>query len=316
MDRMIAMGGFGVGGSRVGRAAPLGEHEHDAVDRLVARVRRRVPAHLERVVLFGSRARGTARPDSDIDLLLIFRELTVDREPQATQVERIADDVHRTTGVPLGPWSVSRIDLRRGLRTPMLVDALADGVAIWPRDGSVPRIRFTPEDALRCSAALLDRVEEGSEESARRLRAGDARGAVRRARDDIVRLCTADLLLDGETRPRRGDAVHRYVERHDQVARPAPLGDLPALRWTAASFGPRREDEEWPFEAPPGGFDSLATLIDRLTVEVEARRAKLGRRIHGDENPGGRFEYEKVDRAAGRPAGPGHPHDTRNERRP
>jgi|GEM_PF-532012 len=285
---------------------PLDECQIDAVMGFVARVRRNVPADLEHVVLFGSRARGSARPDSDVDLLLIFRALPPDREPQATQVERIAEEVERRTGVPLGPWSVSLIDLRRGLRTPMLVDALTDGFALWPDGTSVPRVRFTPADALRCSGALLERVAEGSEEAERRLRSADAAGAVRRARDDIVRLCTAALLLVGETRPRRGEAVERFVRRF-RGGPGVPREFLRDLRWAATSFGPRGDDEGWQFGAPPDGFGSLAALIDRLTSDVERVRERLWWRVHGEQNTGRRNEYEEEHRSAGRPGGPGHP---------
>ena len=42
---------------------------------------------LERVVLFGSRARGDARPDSDYDIAVFIRDLT---DP-ASEMDRLAD---------------------------------------------------------------------------------------------------------------------------------------------------------------------------------------------------------------------------------
>ena len=45
---------------------PSDAHIRELVDRLVERF------HPERVVLFGSRAYGSPRPDSDVDLLVVF----------------------------------------------------------------------------------------------------------------------------------------------------------------------------------------------------------------------------------------------------
>jgi len=48
---------------------PLGEKDRQAVERAAAILRERFP--VERVVLFGSKARGDADAESDIDLLLL-----------------------------------------------------------------------------------------------------------------------------------------------------------------------------------------------------------------------------------------------------
>jgi predicted nucleotidyltransferase len=53
-----------------------------AIDELVRRIAERFSP--ERIILFGSRARGDARPDSDIDLLVLFREV---EDPRARAAE-------------------------------------------------------------------------------------------------------------------------------------------------------------------------------------------------------------------------------------
>ncbi len=242
----------------------LTPRQHAASLEVVRRVRAAVPAELVRVFLFGSRARRQARPDSDVDLLLVFRALPPDREPQAGQGEDIAEAVARESGVPVTVWSVSLPDLQQGCRTPMLVDAIADGISVWPAGAPPLHLPFTPEDAEWCTARLLDRVEEGSAEAPALLRAGDVEGAARRIRDDVVRLCTAALLLRGETRPRRGDAVRRW----------APEGG-PVLRWAATSFGPPGYEEDTPVPAPPGGFGAAFAAVERLRGEVVSRREGL-----------------------------------------
>lgn len=45
--------------------------------------------HLDGVILFGSRARGTAAPDSDIDLAIISRDFGVDRHRESVLLQHL-----------------------------------------------------------------------------------------------------------------------------------------------------------------------------------------------------------------------------------
>jgi predicted nucleotidyltransferase len=269
----------------VGAEACLDAREHAAAMELVYAVRRRVGAKLECALLFGSKARRQARPDSDVDVLLVFKRLPPDREPQASHAERIADAVAARTGVPVGVWCVAREDLRPGRRTPMLVDALDDAVPLWPADASPPRAEFAPQDALFCAARLLDRVAEGSAEVSERLAAGDPAWA-RRARDDLVRLCTAVLLLAGETRPRRGDAVRRFLERSPRFD---PGGEgCAVLAWAARSYPPghvEMEDDS-PVSPPPVPADAVLDTAERLRGLVLRRGRDARRRGTFVQSPG------------------------------
>jgi predicted nucleotidyltransferase len=245
--------------------AALGEEAWAASLALVRRVVRRVDARLELAALFGSRARGDARPDSDTDVLLLFRALPPDREPQATQAETLAEQVAAETGIPVSVWSVSLEDLREGRRTPMLVDALADAMPLWPRGAEVPRVAFTPRDALFCARCLLERVEEGSREVARAREAGQTLRASRRARDDLVRLCTAALMLDGQTRPRRAEAVRALRTLMPELA------EDPSLAWAERSYQGAARD------APAPSWAELSRAMERLRCRVEgAGLALLG----------------------------------------
>lgn len=241
---------------------------------MVRRVRAEVPAQLLWVLLFGSQARGEARPGSDVDLLWIFAALPPDREPHATHVELLTDEVARRTAVPLASWSVSAIDLRVGMRTPMLVDALADAALLWSGRPPPPRLPLTAADALQCTAALFDRVSEGAWEAGAALRAGDVAAAARRLRDDAVRLCTAALLLRGITRPRRADAALALLES-GLCAGDAAVENL--LLWTVSEFGPAGEDEHWPVSVPPCGFAAAFDALDTLHRCVDARARRLAR---------------------------------------
>ncbi|HEX2092476.1 MAG TPA: nucleotidyltransferase domain-containing protein [Longimicrobiaceae bacterium] len=263
-----------------GRSRSLAPAEHAAAREFVRRVRERVPAELVRAFLFGSKARSEARPDSDVDILLIFRRLPPDREPQAEMAEEIAGEVAAESGIPVTVWSVSLVDLAPGNRTPMLVDALDDGIPLWPVGAPPVRVEFGPRDALRCVGALLQRVHEGGEEVSHLLRRGDAGAARRRIRDDLVRLCTAGLLLRGETRPRRGEAVRRFLACHgDEV----PGRFNPVLRWAARSYGPSGRDDEGAVGPPPGGAGEVADLIDGLRRWVCRQARALAERAEARE---------------------------------
>lgn len=279
-----APGAAGTGGGVEARTC-LDAREHAAAMALVHDVRRGVGAKLECALLFGSKARRQARADSDVDVLLVFKRLPPDREPQATDAERLADEAAARTGVPLGVWCVARADLAAGRRTPMLVDALEDAVPLWPADGDPPRAAFTPADARFCAARLLDRVREGGAEVAEQRAAGDP-AWMRRVRDDLVRLCTAALLLAGETRPRRGDAVRRFLER---TPRFAAGGDGRAvLAWAARSYPPGHVelDDDSPVPPPPVPAHAVLDTAERLRALVVRRGREARRRGTFVQSPG------------------------------
>src|SRR5277367_6343264 len=53
---------------------------------------------IERVILFGSRARGDARPDSDYDVAVFLTDI-VDRWAEANRIANIATDIMDAAGV-------------------------------------------------------------------------------------------------------------------------------------------------------------------------------------------------------------------------
>jgi hypothetical protein len=152
----------------------------------------------------------------------------------------------------------------------MLVDALADSIPIWSSGRPIPRLPFTCQDAVWCSERLLTRIGEGSLEVEQHLHGGQEASAVRRVRDDVVRLCTALLLLRGMTRPRRGHAVEAVIRR--ERWRPH---ERAILEWAATSYGPSGADEDGPVEVPPGGIVTAAAVISRLITMVEDRLLHL-----------------------------------------
>lgn len=77
-----------------------------------------------RVILFGSRARGTAAHDSDVDLLIVKREVH-DRFDESVRLARLAADLRVPADVVV--VSEAQIEEWGDVKGTMLHDALAEG---------------------------------------------------------------------------------------------------------------------------------------------------------------------------------------------
>lgn len=80
---------------------------------------------IERVVLFGSRARGDARPDSDYDIVVFLKDLrSFDQEAKA--LAEIETDVLTTTGAVINamPLPAASYEERTGLMRELRRDGL------------------------------------------------------------------------------------------------------------------------------------------------------------------------------------------------
>ncbi len=249
----------------------LTAREHAAVAALIARVVDRDDPPLLHALLFGSKARGDFDAASDVDVMLICDMDPEERRAAAAALAREADDVARATGVALEPWAVACADLEEGWRTPMLVDALEDGLPLWPPGAPPIRLPFTEADARFCAGCLLDWVYEGGTEARAALADGRWADAARRARDDITRLATAALLLEGDTRHRNVGSLRRFRRRFVQTDMVAPVV-LPALAWAESAYAalPRHAGEAARLsaaaaETAPAGC-RLAAVLEAVLV--------------------------------------------------
>ena len=80
---------------------------------------------IERLVLFGSRARGEARPDSDYDVAIFLRDFT-DRRQEVRRMVPLVTDIVEETGVVIHP-----LPFRAGAwreRTPLMHEIRLDGI--------------------------------------------------------------------------------------------------------------------------------------------------------------------------------------------
>jgi predicted nucleotidyltransferase len=81
---------------------------------------------IERVVLFGSRARGDAREDSDYDVAVFLNDLT-DRWPEMNRLADLGTDILELTGefIHAMPY---RAGSYTDERSPLMYDIRADGI--------------------------------------------------------------------------------------------------------------------------------------------------------------------------------------------
>ena len=80
--------------------AHLTTTDRRAVERFCADVRREFPGRVQAIQVFGSKARGDAAEDSDVDLLVILTDV---RWQDRKTISRLASRVFSDTGVDLAP---------------------------------------------------------------------------------------------------------------------------------------------------------------------------------------------------------------------
>lgn len=82
------------------------ERVSEAISAFVADVRTAEGRAVESVHLFGSRARGDHRPDSDVDVAVVYRDSTVPDWVRLRTLSGLAFDVLVDTGVHIQPHPV------------------------------------------------------------------------------------------------------------------------------------------------------------------------------------------------------------------
>jgi len=101
----------------------------DVSDPILARFRTALDGlygdRLERVVLFGSRARGDAHPDSDYDVAVFLRDLT-DRWHEARRLSVIETDILAETGAFVHSMPYPAGAYRQ--RTPLMHEIRREGI--------------------------------------------------------------------------------------------------------------------------------------------------------------------------------------------
>jgi predicted nucleotidyltransferase len=107
----------------------LSSNETSAIGRLKTALAERLGRQLVEIRLFGSKARGDSRPESDIDMLVI---VTTDDWHICDIVYGIVIDIQLDLGVIISPKVISRrhFDKCRDLDTPFIRNVIKEGVLV------------------------------------------------------------------------------------------------------------------------------------------------------------------------------------------
>lgn len=99
-----------------------------AIEELAAKLRATYKDRLVRLVLYGSHARGDARPDSDVDVLVVLTG-SLDRGAEITRIVDVTYDILLRSGVHLSALPMSEEDfLTRA--TPLLMNVRREGIPL------------------------------------------------------------------------------------------------------------------------------------------------------------------------------------------
>jgi predicted nucleotidyltransferase len=102
----------------------------EGIDAVLDEVTRRLAeaAHPDKIILFGSYARGDFDKDSDLDLLVILPTVE-SRFDEMVRLRRVLGDIPMSIDVVV--YSVDRVRERQNLRGTMLYHALAEGRVLY-----------------------------------------------------------------------------------------------------------------------------------------------------------------------------------------
>lgn len=146
--------------------APL-TPSHPFIASVVSELRRAYGERLVSIALFGSVARDTARPDSDLDLFLVIEGLPCGRRARLSTFEPVeaalAPEIDRLAreglAVELSPVLRTPEDLR--VASPLLLDLTEDAVILEDRRGTLREALADLRERLRRAGAR--RVWVGTE---------------------------------------------------------------------------------------------------------------------------------------------------------
>jgi len=113
--------------------SPKKEACSDEIDEMVQRIAERFDP--DQIILFGSRARGTARPDSDVDLLVIMPVTGSKRETQI-EIRCALHDIHVAKDIIVA--TPDEVERRRNIVGTIIRPALREGKVLYARGGRTP----------------------------------------------------------------------------------------------------------------------------------------------------------------------------------
>ena len=105
----------------------------DEIDEMVRRITERFDP--DQIILFGSHARGTARPDSDVDLLVVMPVAGSKRETQIA-IRCALHDIHVAKDIIVA--TPDEVEKRRNIVGTIIRPALGEGKVLYARGRRTP----------------------------------------------------------------------------------------------------------------------------------------------------------------------------------
>jgi uncharacterized protein len=237
-------------------------------------------ARPSRIILFGSRARGEARPDSDYDLVVELEYESSDYSPMLGRLTSAATALSRGISVDVMIRRPGQIEARRDDPGYMDWDIARHGIVLYPpglssevlRPKSAPANRVREHEPYESIKDWLERADQDFRASELTLAAGEsaAWGAAGFHAQQLAEKYLKILLVQAGVHPPKFRAL-------DELIREVRIAgyDFPPFATECALLNPYAVAIRYPEQAPLPSEEEGRRVIDAAQRIVAAARARL-----------------------------------------
>jgi len=230
-----------------------------------------MPDQVERLILFGSKARGDTHPHSDLDLLVVVKEITREQD------ERVADYMGNALveeGVSLSAIVVRSKNLQEQIEigTPFVRNIAKDGIPLLGEGFTVGQGK--PEEVAR---KFLKGAHERLTSTRMLVEGGQYRDAISRACYAALDAADGALALVGVT-PKSHEGTITFFSKHfiksGQVdSRYSSLLNTIQKARLTADYNRMMDFTEADARRAQAEAEDFVTMVDKLIPELAAARA-------------------------------------------
>jgi HEPN domain-containing protein/predicted nucleotidyltransferase len=226
----------------------------------------------QRVILFGSRARGEATRDSDIDLLVIVDDDT----PPEKLTRKAGFEAHRSRryAADVLAMRAATFERNRGIVGTLAAEAETDGIVVYgsPK-GPAPMKAADPRARWEAVERWLAKAEDDRKAAAVCLASGPTLHGVAafHCQQAVEKLLKGFLVLAGK----RSRKTHSLAQLGTMAEPSFPeIADLvaAAANWSRWAFDFRYPSENPPAEPSDDELRRALAVIDALAVQLRAAR--------------------------------------------
>ncbi|HZQ10644.1 MAG TPA: HEPN domain-containing protein [Anaerolineae bacterium] len=203
------------------RVPHLSNEEREQVAALLARLEAECEGDIQRVILYGSKARGNADQESDVDLFIATKDGT-ERIKQIVEAWEKEIDYHSSPIV----YSAKDYEYNMWLMPPFYVNVRRDGIELWDESAAIEEERQAPlnffegkdramnESTLELIRQYWEQTKYFWEMAMYDKRGGYLRGSVSRAFYAVFHAVSAALYTINVVRGKHSaveSAIHEYL---------------------------------------------------------------------------------------------------------